>query len=548
MSRHTFKRRQQLALKKTLNDIPKDEETGIPLPPPITQEHPGLFFVFTGEWGYEMLWSHGWLRKLKRFYPELFIGVASRGGAQILYEDFVGRYIDIGGILKGYHSDMSGIPLELWDEEEIEERCRKKWDGSRDKLHIVYSHQPWQYGDFVYQPGRPASVRDSKQLDRQEFHTLSLQCAHKQQNVVTRHFPGLLTDEYVVLQDRRRPDQGWGRKSYTTSTWRTVIDMVKDTGKRIVLVGYKQWKKKDAVSIFTSKEFQDLPGVINLTEFLSNKNRIMSNLMYQAVIFKYARYWLGAWGSAAYLKPFLGGKSYVLSAARAPKEKQQLEEKAFNNSIFSHTGGYIEYIDTELTKKSVLAALQGHEMFQRPDRPFLTVITRTCKRPAALQRCIDSVRAQSENDIQHLFIEDDRGRGLEWANKQFFEIRDQVEGEYVFLLDDDDKIIYRDFAKELKKIVSTFDRPDVIMCKQYIGDGLYPKPASWMSNPKRGQVGIECFVVKAGPWKQYIRHFGTAKAGDYFFIRNFFQGDFRIHWWDQIIAHAGIGRCQTEVE
>ena len=53
------------------------------------------FFVFVGEWGYEILSSHGWLRKFKAKHPKVTIGVASRAGAEFLYEDACDIYVDI---------------------------------------------------------------------------------------------------------------------------------------------------------------------------------------------------------------------------------------------------------------------------------------------------------------------------------------------------------------------------------------------------------------------------------------------------------------------
>jgi len=80
------------------------------------------------------------------------------------------------------------------------------------------------------------------------------------------------------------------------------------------------------------------------------------------------------------------------------------------------------------------------------DRPrqrvmFLSIVTRTCRRPKALARCIRSLGAQDCQDFEHAIIEDEIGRGVAWANGMMAE-RDwsDINGDYVYILDDDNKL------------------------------------------------------------------------------------------------------------
>lgn len=49
---------------------------------------------------------------------------------------------------------------------------------------------------------------------------------------------------------------------------------------------------------------------------------------------------------------------------------------------------------------------------------FLTVITRTYKRPGLLARNQASLAAQTDPDFEQILLVDDAGRGVAWANAQ----------------------------------------------------------------------------------------------------------------------------------
>ena len=140
----------------------------------------------------------------------------------------------------------------------------------------------------------------------------------------------------------------------------------------------------------------------------------------------------------------------------------------------------------------------------------LTVVTRCHRRPTTLALCIESVRMQTDRDVEQVFIVDEVGRGLTWANRQLHEQRERVEGEYVFLLDDDGGILIEsDFIARLKDCVERWDAPDVVLVRQRQLTGkklLLPPPAVWSldweagERPRRWVGSGYCFVVRRELW------------------------------------------------
>lgn len=178
--------------------------------------------------------------------------------------------------------------------------------------------------------------------------------------------------------------------------------------------------------------------------------------------------------------------------------------------------------------------------------PFLTIITRHLyTRKALLKRNKRSVRAQTDSDWQQIVIKDKRARGYQWADKFLRHITSYIEGKYVYILDDDDHLIYPRFLHRLKKKIKKHGKPDIVICqaqwRPFKGRILPGKNSSWGKAPKRGDIGSPCFVVKREAWCKWINHFGQQAHGDYHFIHALFTaGDRYTHyWWDKVVAEVG---------
>lgn len=156
------------------------------------------------------------------------------------------------------------------------------------------------------------------------------------------------------------------------------------------------------------------------------------------------------------------------------------------------------------------------------DAPFLSIITRRMvgKRDELFKNHMRSISNLILN-YEQIIIEDDKKLGMLAANTSFQFVNDLIDGQYIHLLDDDDFYTNKDFIQEIKK--ASQGLPDIIFFKMKIltgdGDEIYPKQTSWNSRePKRGQIGGSCFVVRKWVYDKYIHNFAHPSFGDWNFI------------------------------
>ncbi|MBU2072765.1 MAG: glycosyltransferase, partial [Gammaproteobacteria bacterium] len=125
--------------------------------------------------------------------------------------------------------------------------------------------------------------------------------------------------------------------------------------------------------------------------------------------------------------------------------------------------------------------------------PFLTIITRTYKRPGLLRRCVNSVLAQSCDDYQFVILYDEVERGIQGSFEYAASEPEPYTGRYIYMLDDDNELCDPDFVKRLRDVANEYD-PDVIMVQAQHPDlGDIPRP--WGIRPVGGMVDLACFVV-----------------------------------------------------
>ena len=310
------------------------------------------FFVFIGEFGYEILSSHGWLRLLKSKLPDFKIGVASRGGVEFLYEDCCDKYVDITDILSKYTSNMFGVNISEDDKAHIHKRCSRACKGY--KLNIVYSNQAYRENGIAYGYAR-AAVRSTNHLKMQKFKLFTLSKYKKEKEYILKKFPELSNRKYVVLHDRRRDNYSWGRTSIDKKIWKEIIARLASSGYLVVLVGYKPYKYRDSYSIFYKDEFKNMPGTINISDFL-NAN-IEDNILYQAIVLQNANFFLGVWGSIGYLPPLLGVDSYMVTLQRRAFSVLKGDADLWNKFL-SVGKGRIYCLETTTEKGSIISTLE----------------------------------------------------------------------------------------------------------------------------------------------------------------------------------------------
>lgn len=179
--------------------------------------------------------------------------------------------------------------------------------------------------------------------------------------------------------------------------------------------------------------------------------------------------------------------------------------------------------------------------------PFLSIVTRCYKRPTMLEKNIASVKEQTDQDYEHIFLVDMDGHGVSWANHQFYRHRDKPVGDYIYMLDDDDMLTEPTAIERFKEI--TKSKPDLVMCKFDCGPwGVLPSPGMWINQwPKLTKVGTPCFITRRDVWYDNIRHFCQPTAGDYYFLATIWPNLKSIEWLDLIVGKVQqIGQGRPE--
>src|SRR4030067_728827 len=126
---------------------------------------------------------------------------------------------------------------------------------------------------------------------------------------------------------------------------------------------------------------------------------------------------------------------------------------------------------------------------------FLSIVTRTFRRPVGLARCVDSVARQTDPDVEHIILHDSIGRGVGWAYENLKTV--QPGGEYVFILDDDDYLIDEGFVAELKQFVVEHVCPDLVFVLMRVRGRILPE---WTEGLRLGDIAVSCLVLRRDVW------------------------------------------------
>jgi glycosyltransferase involved in cell wall biosynthesis len=178
--------------------------------------------------------------------------------------------------------------------------------------------------------------------------------------------------------------------------------------------------------------------------------------------------------------------------------------------------------------------------WDQPEHGFLTIVTRTWKRKEKLAINQRSISNQSDGDWDQIIIHDqsENGIGLLAANGLFNKHRKIIKGDYVLLLDDDDKIIDDDFIRKLKQR----DEDIVLFKMQYTSCGkdrwnyLGEEMATM---PTYGKIGGSCMVVKNHVFQRFANVFEKDNAGDFAFLKEILDPKnnyTRYHMGDQAVT------------
>jgi len=176
------------------------------------------------------------------------------------------------------------------------------------------------------------------------------------------------------------------------------------------------------------------------------------------------------------------------------------------------------------------------------------------KRPGMLKVCIESIKAQTDDDYIHIIYRHDKtkdGYGAVTANKSLKYVY-PINARYVMVLDDDDMLIDPDFVKIFKEIVDKND-PEIVFFKGIVlGNKVFPTEQTWRKFPSRGGIASFCFAVRLDIWEKHIHRFNrrSRSGGDFYFISFCYEDTENHIWLNRVVAQtqrrAGKGLGEHE--
>jgi len=179
-------------------------------------------------------------------------------------------------------------------------------------------------------------------------------------------------------------------------------------------------------------------------------------------------------------------------------------------------------------------------------KPFLSIVIRTCKRPKALKRCLDSLVKQDDQDFEITILRDEIGRGVAWANGMMAE-RDWsgLNGRYVYLLDDDNEMgsgaigSIKKAMLDCDMLICRINRLGT-KCQRNIRLRLWPEEDYWMKQPQFRHIDIGCVVLRFDLFVKAVKHFTHRYEGDFDFISEAYFLAENVNWLNIPIMNYSI--------
>ena len=185
-------------------------------------------------------------------------------------------------------------------------------------------------------------------------------------------------------------------------------------------------------------------------------------------------------------------------------------------------------------------------------QPFLTIMTRTHKRPAQLAVCSASIAGQSRPELlEHVILRDEVGLGVGEANTLYYTA--DAAGQYVWQLDDDDvmasEVGAAELYEELFTVIEGRPRPPYFFVKFDHGGVIRPKEDVWgLRRPLLNEIGGSSIITRNDVWMRYRECWGLWYAGDYDFIFEVMCGEGEPVWLDVVLGKTQNGRSRGRME
>jgi glycosyltransferase involved in cell wall biosynthesis len=190
-----------------------------------------------------------------------------------------------------------------------------------------------------------------------------------------------------------------------------------------------------------------------------------------------------------------------------------------------------------------------------PDK-FLSIVTRTYKRPQRLEECKASIAQLTDGDYEHVVVVDEVGAGHDGAYQLCIDAYDagRMHGQYIWFLDDDDRLADPEFVTRLKETAEEQNDPTVIVVRHQNTKRVWPEDDYWEKVPTRRHIGIGCLIIRSDIWRKYaprliMHHY----AGDWMMISQMVREKLHREWvWLDMVGTlkgpAGIALDEDELD
>jgi hypothetical protein len=191
--------------------------------------------------------------------------------------------------------------------------------------------------------------------------------------------------------------------------------------------------------------------------------------------------------------------------------------------------------------------------------PLISIVTRHIpSRGEGFERLVKSLLAQVSQDYQHLVIYNEP-LGLLDANQSLARHADEVTGDYVLIVDDDDWIVNPDLVMMMDYLqYGRTYKPDLILIRLQLMGELFPDDEEWNKLydnfpthlPQHGKISSSNYIIRREIYQQYIHEFGVPDSGDFYFMSAVYKhpGLRMICWNETVVAVDHIGKHDRHEE
>ncbi len=175
---------------------------------------------------------------------------------------------------------------------------------------------------------------------------------------------------------------------------------------------------------------------------------------------------------------------------------------------------------------------------------FLTLYTPAFRRPRLLRTMLDSVQAQTCRDFEHLVYVDNAGDGIPGMYARLVRYSSLFEGDYVYFLQDDDRLADPRVIADLKAFAQANRYPSVIVARNH--KAQFNLPGVWQAEPVCGKVDFGGVLVRRDVFLEHRQALLSGRyEADFEFIHAIWAAGEPFAWCDRLIAESnqlGHGR------